>query len=480
MKKLFVALSCLIVMAAAAACQNADPRAKYGPVLQNERLLVGATYYTWHPSNFRQGYLRAFLDPPQEPLLGQYRSDDVKAVEEQIAWCSRHGVDFLAVSWWPKRPQQNAIIDQAFVHAANLQDIRFCIFYETWSVGWRKEYSATVFDKEASDFFIADVLAIADKYFDNPAYLRVNGRPVLFLYLTRTFAGDYAQALATLRQKLLAKGHDVYLIADEIYWSVMSTDQDRQPRPYLVPEPQPERIALFDAITTYNPYLSVRHDHGGYGAKSTFVADVAGLFRRYYDLRGPKVNFVPNILPGYNDRGCRRALRQFIIPRQWDQGAPEGSFLAENFDRLAMPFLDPRLNMLLITSFNEWNEDTALEPTKPAPATSRDLSPSGREYTDGFSYAGYGFAMLETLRDKACAAHGRVLDNQGRPVWRATVFAAQGGKTMASDQTDRQGYYTLSRLNMPPGVYDVGVADGPGRRVTVDGQRAAKLDLRLP
>jgi hypothetical protein len=39
---------------------------------------------------------------------------------------------------------------------------------------------------------------------------------------------------------------------------------------------------------------------------------------------------------------------------------------------------DPRLHAILITSWNEWNEDTAIEPLSPAPPTADDASRDGK------------------------------------------------------------------------------------------------------
>lgn len=447
--------ACLILALALGLAACGQSREKPGPVLQNDRYLVGATYYIWYPLNFYFGFMRGALKPPQSPSMGLYDSSDPKVAERHIAWCSRYGIDFLAVSWWPNKPEINPAIDKGLLKARNLKDIKFCIFYETWGVGWVDEKGATIFDQAAIDKLNANMDLIADKYFDNPSYLKINGRPVVFLYLTRTLAGDYEKAFTDLRARLKAKGHDVYFIADEIYWSVMSTRQSEQPKPFLEPKPQPERIKLFDALTSYNMYLSSRKDHGGYGAKSNWVRDVGKIYRQYFDLCGPNTNFVPNILPGYNDRGCRLPMQQFVIPRQWDKGAPEGSFLAQSFDKLALPFVDPRLNMIMITSFNEWNEDTAIEPTIDAPPTNHDISDSGHGFTDGYEYYGYGTKMLEVVRDKVCSVSGRVTDQAGNPLWGAEVTASQNGKTIAKTTTDCEGYYTFSRLLMPPGQYEV-------------------------
>jgi len=66
----------------------------------------------------------------------------------------------------------------------------------------------------------------------------------------------------------------------------------------------------------------------------------------------------------------------------------------------ALPHLDPGAGrMLMITSFNEWFEDTQIEATAgTAPATTRDESPSGTAYTGGDRYEDYGELYLDILR----------------------------------------------------------------------------------
>ena len=56
-----------------------------------------------------------------------------------------------------------------------------------------------------------------------------------------------------------------------------------------------------------------------------------------------------------------------------------------------------------MTVWNEWNEDSGIEPV-PGVATSKDDSPTGTEYTQGYTYGGEGDSALQVLRkDIDCA-----------------------------------------------------------------------------
>jgi hypothetical protein len=235
---------------------------------------------------------------------------------------------------------------------------------------------------------------IALRYFTHPSDLRIGGRPVIILYVTRTAIGRFAEAMTRFRSRMAGLGIDPFVIGDEIFWHVARADGASK-----TDKPQRERIALFDAITAYNLYNSSRTDHAGYGRSSRFLTDALALYERYRKA-APDTPLIPLAMPGYNDRGVRLEADHYVIPREWFPGAGEGTFFAEWLERFTLPLVDPRLPMILVTSWNEWNEDTAIEPTAPGPATTTDQSRSGTAYTQGYRYEAYGNVYLDILREK--------------------------------------------------------------------------------
>lgn len=368
-----------------------------GDAARGRRLLVGAHYYVWYPENFAQGYLRGALRPAQRPFLGEYDSRDPRVAERQIALAASHGIDFFTVDWWPGRPRQNEAIEAGLLGARNLDRLRFCMFYETADLAPPGSQHGIVFDDAVKARFVADLRTIAGRYFDHPRYLRVHGRPVIVLYVTREARGRFPEAMREARAALAGLGHDPFVIGDEIFWAVVAADEDPAAASRVTGDPQRARIRLFDAITAYNLYIADRPRHRGYGAESTFLGDAAKLLRRYRDAT--EVPIVPGVIPGFNDRGTRPDDDHFAIPRRWSEGGPEGSFLAEAIERIGKPFVDRRVDMLLVTSWNEWNEDTAIEPLVAAAAT-RDDTSGTRRFTEGYAYEGFGTAYLDVLRDR--------------------------------------------------------------------------------
>jgi hypothetical protein len=56
------------------------------------------------------------------------------------------------------------------------------------------------------------------------------------------------------------------------------------------------------------------------------------------------------------------------------------------------------------TSFNEWHEDTEIEPSVVTPLTTQDTSPTGYQYTQGLIYEGFGTLYMNIIRDQISAA----------------------------------------------------------------------------
>ncbi|HET7487441.1 MAG TPA: hypothetical protein VFJ85_05885 [Acidimicrobiales bacterium] len=400
-------LAATALLVATGACASATPatppEAARRPAPTVSAPLVGAHYYLWYPANTGEGLLRRHLVPDQGDDPAGRDSADPAVAERAIARASAAGVDFFTLDWWPDGRYPTSRVD-SFLRARNLGDIEFCLFYETHALNFDPVHEATPVTPAVRDRFAADLLDIAQRYFDNPSYLHVDGRPVLVLYLTRTLTGDVAGAVAQARRLLAAHGYDPFLIGDEVFWRVTDPAAAGSGS-WLTTAPQPARIRLFDAVTAYNLYTggpaydaSPLADFADYPGRTNVVADELALYQRYRDATNGEVPVIPDVAPGINTRGVRLEKDQPAMPRQWLPGEDGASTFRHLLRDVGLPTVDWRVPMLFVTSWNEWNEDTAIEPVGGV-ATSLDDSPSGHEFTQGYTYGGEGDGALAALRE---------------------------------------------------------------------------------
>jgi hypothetical protein len=384
--------------------------------LAGTKLMVGAYYYLWNPQNLSDGSLREHLVPPQAPPAALVDDHDPRTAERDITNARKAGIDFFAVDWWPLEPGVTGRLYQSdrdmadFLKASNLDQIKFAMFYETWNLGFLAPREELQITPTKARRFVGDMVYFARHFFSNPSYLRIDGRPVVFLYLTRTMTGDVDQMLHRARSTLEADGYgDPFFIGDEVYWRVTPADPTAT-TPVLTTTPQVSRIEQFDAVTAYTLYdgdptsaLGPTQDFVGYPGATHIVADELRLWRTYRRATDGRVPVIPVVSPGFNDRGVRLNIDHPAQPRQWLPGDGPASTLDHLFRQVAVPSVDPALPMIMVTAWDDWNEDTGVEPIPGSP-TSVDDSPTGDAYTQGYTYGGEGTADIDTLRRDIAAA----------------------------------------------------------------------------
>lgn len=336
---------------------------------------AGAVVFAGSGSWRSQGYVRAQLNPPMTPALGEYQSRDPKVVDQHVRWCAEYGIDVLACSWWG--PQSGSHTTMAGVLAPAMEragKTQFFAFYETRG-RLVDGPSSIVLNAKAEQTLKTDLVAIVRTLATSPKYWRVDNKPVIGFYLTRILQGDLG-VLDRVRSYVKTEtGEEVFLLGDEVYWNVANT----------------KRMAAFDAVTSYNMHAG--KSTGGFDDDSGFTNNTAAVYERYRAVCAKlDVRFVPGVVPGFNDLGVRPQARHVVIPRRVNAGAANTSLLDRQL-AMAAGHLDAKLPLVLITSFNEWYEDSQLEPDVGAGATTEPV-----QLTGGFPYEPYELRALERVR----------------------------------------------------------------------------------
>ena len=338
MRKLFAALVGLILWPAAAAAAPS----------------VGLYYYPWY-GTFGGGHsfddtLRDHLVPEQSPALRHYSSRDAAVIASHIDQSHRANVDFWALSWWGPTSAEDTTIRNSILANPRAGELQYAIHYE--SAGRFGSMDNPNFDKMLPDF-----RHLAQNYFGNPNYLRIDGKPVVFLYVTRAYFNTQASrdAVANVRQAIHNEfGYDMYLVGDDFF----TTDVVEQ------------RAKLWDAITNFDAYGSVLASGGSTQAALNTLTSYYNNARTKAHTWG--VDFIPTASPGFNDRGVREG--HTAAPRYMEDAPTvvEGSLFRKMLTDVVVPRTDAATgDILMINSFNEWHEDTQIEPTNVAAADRR-------------------------------------------------------------------------------------------------------------
>lgn len=258
-----------------------DPRRRLGP----DRVDLGATHY---------------------PLAGPYDSRDPAVIREQFRLAREAGLDGFVVSWWG-RESEEAVTFAALLDGARDSGLRLSVYYETGEL--RPRGAAGV---------AADLDALLGRHGAEPAFLRVDGIPVVFIYAAhrlRIAAWDAVLA------HLAARGRRVFLVGDA---------------------ERPEWLARFDALHVYSPVTDLARGR-----------DLAAAYRkRAAAARAAGIPFMSAVAPGYDDRTIRQPGA--VIPRA------EGATYDATW-RAALA-VDPA--WVLVASWNEWHEGSEIEPSR--------------------------------------------------------------------------------------------------------------------
>lgn len=347
-------------------------------------ILVGAYYYPWYKSGFKfagipveqsnwDSAVRCHLTPEQTPKLGLYDSDKPSVISDHIAQSIRGGIDFWAISWWGPKSNSDNIFRDKILTNPDASKLKYAVFYE--STGRLGSLLQPGYIN-----FLPDIKYVAENYFDNPNYLRIDGRPVIFIYLSREYFRSKADDQLIKLRKMYP---DIYIVGDDVFGEYYRAQYALQ----------------FDAVTSCDVYGQSLKVEGP-------TQDAVKLLAKIYSQAQSAANtvgtgFVPAVTPGYNDRAVRKGNIPIARYFRGVADSKEGDIFRAMLKDAGLPFVDPRAgNMLMVTSFNEWLEDTQIEATSAGSApTAQDDSGSHSHYTKNYIYTDYGYLYLDILAE---------------------------------------------------------------------------------
>jgi hypothetical protein len=137
--------------------------------------MTAAFYYGWYPSSFNVPGTK------YHPTAGHYDSNDIGTVKRQIDQMRYAGMQAGIASWWgpaswPSQQPAYKPVDTAFgvgLQAAHGTPFQWAAYFESGGPAFGDRSPSTL--RAATDY-------IASSYGNDPNYLHIGGRPVLFVW----------------------------------------------------------------------------------------------------------------------------------------------------------------------------------------------------------------------------------------------------------------------------------------------------------
>ncbi|MHC4594322.1 MAG: glycoside hydrolase family 99-like domain-containing protein [Planctomycetota bacterium] len=247
------------------------------------------------------------------PVLGAYDSHDPKLLDQHCRWAERARIDTFIVSWWGHNSFSDRAMDRILASCLR-HGLRACIYYEKVPEPQKPQTAAD------------DIIKVLNKYGKHPAHLKVDGKPVVFVYgraLRQLGLTGWKKAIEIVNKK---HKEGVAPIGDQF-----SSGAAR----------------VFDGVHTYNTAGALK------GMTPAEVRKWAsGKYQSWVKLadQADKISAL-TVIPGYDDTKIRKpglAVDRYdaeLYRIQWEQAIKA----------------DP--DWILITSFNEWHEGSEIEPS---------------------------------------------------------------------------------------------------------------------
>lgn len=388
-----------------------EPDGSFPQPVDIGKYTFGVYYYGWHTNNFNndQGYIRQELTDPvgtaqaQFPqqldspnIDGEYVDTDTAVIRRQLDAMLKCGITHVCCSYWGSTSRTHTQLLQLRtllgVGASGLGHMRMSLHYEAAKFrnsdgSWKDLFNGGA---DATEFY-NDIVAMKDQLQNTDKAIwrksHVSGEaegPMIVIYLFRSMPYFYSK-------QFLQKIHDVFLDSNIEGYSA---------KPHIVvdgvfgnniPTYDSTIRSLIGGITAYDVYGQTART-----GNQTTEADVLEYHERFVTAgnNNARHKIIPTISPGYNDRGVRLSANHEPLDRAL-VGYEKGSLFKCHLKHLATSaakFNGSEPRDVFINSWNEWHEDSQIEP-----CGGTQISSHPTDLTLGVEYEPYGAKYLNIL-----------------------------------------------------------------------------------
>ena len=147
----------------------------------HKRLLVGAHHCPLWEADKIGMWTQVLKHPERTPALGFYAQENPEVSDWETKWAVEHGIDFFIYCWYrasqggPVEMRFGSAIHDALFKSRFVDKMKFTIMWENQSRGVAGVADEQDLMENLLPFWI-------ENYFTHPSYLKVDNKPVLFIY----------------------------------------------------------------------------------------------------------------------------------------------------------------------------------------------------------------------------------------------------------------------------------------------------------
>ncbi len=287
--------------------------------------MLGAHYYPWYragdqPQHWNENLEFAAVTDP--PLGGDYSSGDPRLIRSHLKMAKEAELDFLVVNWQ---------VTSEGLNPTELEATRMLFAAAEKSPRPLMLSILLAINTEDAKVVEGAIDALREEFLSSPVYQKVHGRPLLWYYLSGPFLGFLFYHRDLMSR--LTRGFSAIATGQIVFNQ-------------FVPRPLRE---FFSGWCVYSP-LQV-------GRRTVREAIWTSSYHAFAEDEGTVRVFT--ICPGYDDTQLASPQRS---QSRYRVTARRGTSTYEHMQQVALE-LEPAPDLVVITSFNEFHENTHIEPS---------------------------------------------------------------------------------------------------------------------
>jgi hypothetical protein len=266
----------------------------------------------------------------ETPLLGNYDSSDEFVVSKHIDWASGFGIKSFSLNWAGQNDFANGNIKTMLANPL-MQDMNFFILLATDSI-LGVDGPWDIDDPAIRKQLLDGTEYLVQNFLTHPSYLQIQGAKPIYYYASISWEGDVLSLTNAFRKTAKNYGIDLYVIGDPVQFY----------------KPSADRIIPFDAITQWANYDKSNGD------TQHILQNVTNHYQKWANsAKSNNVSFIPSVMPGF--RKPPHFQNFATTPRDME-------FFKSQLE-IGRQYTDPLIKMLFVSTFNDWTENTGVEPT---------------------------------------------------------------------------------------------------------------------